>query len=295
MAPYTKPVTREIRSIMKKFITTTAALITAFSLVGVTGASAQAATRSQILQELKAPDTQLYTETYYQTTRAVTISTYGTPIRYKGLPHSKLFHVTLPKGVIIAGRRGTDDIHKRTYQAMAVQVNQVNGRYLAQIHRAGYALNQTGESYQVTGFKRVARPAYLPTDSVGKLYRNPSQKAYLQQDAGGAYLDLMITSDGYVQLYDTHTAWPEIQVNPQESAKIVRTTTMGATRTLMLDRRISALKTPKVRGQYRLTITNEHRPVVLRGDSGNDIPDYFYSQYRLNGIAYFTPIGENGD
>lgn len=261
------------------------AVLAALSLAG-SATPALAESRSTILAGLKAPDATIYGAYYYRTVKSVTL--HIPTMEWHGHLHPAFptFKVTLPKGTTVA-------ITKAAFAPrgdLAIMANDLSGQYITRIHQKGYVLNGPATA-TANAFRRVSAPSYMPTESSGKLYHGESHSDMKTQSGGG------VTNDGYVQVYNRHTKWPQIRLNnPVASAKITKTRAEGATRYLYLNRPLNALKTVRVahagNAQYRLTVTNLHDPQNLPGDEDQDTPDYVFSLYRLDGTVFFTPIGE---
>lgn len=267
------------------------AVLAALSLAG-SATPALAESRSTILAGLKAPDATIYGAYYYRAIKSVTLHIPTMEWRGHLHPAFPTFKVTLPKGTTVA-------ITKAAFAPrgdLAIMANELSSQYITRIHQKGYVLNGPATA-TASAFHRVSAPSYMPTESSGKLYHGENHSDMKTQRGGGVTNDVTITTDGYVQVYNRHTKWPEIRLNdPVASAKITKTRVKGATRYLYLNHPLNALKTVRVahagNAQYRLTVTNLHDPQNLPGDEDQDTPTAVFSLYRLDGAVFFTPIGE---
>ncbi|MDT6981586.1 hypothetical protein [Levilactobacillus zymae] len=224
---------------------------------------------------------QLYKFKYYQAKRT-------TKARVQFDDNSFKF-IKIPKGTIVQGSKDNHEMGVMVAQLNYSLFNQKRPRNKPYASSIGmqYAKNPQD-------FKRVARPAYMPAYSSGRLYQGKLLANARRRDTTFFH----ITSNGYVD-YRKYAAGTQYQFNdkPQHQVKIQRTKVHGNTRELFLSKKFSGLSFKKVKyqgkTQYRLNVINLHKPFLTVGQSDDDIPSVYYSNYLVGGQKMYTEIANS--
>lgn len=236
----------------------------------------------------------LHIAQHYRTTRTTQLHVMVTSIHSHQSAKTKT--LTLPKGVTLAAKHETGANYR-------LDASLLSYRRLKPLIKQGY-IPVSGEMTTLKSrtLVKVKRPAFLPAYSYGDLYPGHSQAAITRAAGNQEANRIQLTADGYLDRYQPNhqvLATARLQVTPTLHAKIQRTkVTKHGTRYLYFKTKLPGLTTKHVRrtgtARYRLTLTNNHRPIHNPGNSDNDLAGWFYSRYTLGGHAYFTPLGNDG-
>lgn len=224
--------------------------------------------------------------TYYRAKRAVSVVE---RVELKDKTFTRT--VRIPKSTVVAGELTYVDNQKKMSLLIDRHENLSYHIVRSAYHKLpGNLVNVQMLAAKRQDFRRISRPAYMPTWSYGDLYlgsRVAAVRLITTQK-------VQVTTDGYLE---THTYSPktgETTPKPLQSAKINRTRVKGATRYLYFSKKIKGLALKHVakhgRMQYRLALKNRHQPQHVAGFSDNDEPGVYYSLYQLGNKTYYTPI-----
>lgn len=240
----------------------------------------------------------LNTNNYYQTKRATKVH-----LEYAQIGSDKGYtkSVTLPKGTIVGGQLGKSNTTGKMNAQLDFMGGQLNYALVNKSVKKGYLADGDGYSTAISSFKKISTPAYLPTWSYGDLYLGGTSVAK-QYRAVYPSQSVQITTNGYVEVHKKGSvkSWMDYYLNkPIASVKIKKTTTKGNTRYLYLSSALKGFKTTRVgkKGayEYRLIMTNLHKPVTIPSHDEDSDVSSFVSLYSLGGVTYYTPIGVSGD
>ncbi|PTM23656.1 hypothetical protein DA798_03385 [Lactobacillus sp. PFC-70] len=198
-------------------------------------------------------------------------------------------YIKIPKGTIVQGSKDNNE--------MGIMVEQLNYSLFNQKRPKSkpYA-SYIGMQYfkNPKDFKKVPRPTYMPAYSSGRLFQGKMLENALRRDTTFFH----ITSNGYVE-YRKYPSGGQYKFNdkPTHQVKIQRTKIHGSTRELFLNKKFSGLSFKKVKHQgktqYRLDVVNMHKPFLTEGQSDNDIPSVYYSNYLVGGKKMYTEIANS--
>ena len=281
---------------MKKWLLGSIALLMGLGLLGNT--PVQAAKYTVKIGSTTAFKEFLHISPYYRTTKAVKAQIDTNPITRTSTAAATQT-LTIPKGTVLAAN---NIANRKVYQIDAAQLSYgvlkplikkgvvPTDQFFGKIKASAHALT------------KVARPAYLPAYSYGDLYPGQTTKAINHVFGEQAGPKVLLTSDGYLERHVATNSkanqFVRLQLRPQSSAKIQKTTIKGATRYLYFKTKVAGIPTKHVRStgnyRYRLTLTNRHQPIYQQGNSDDDGAGSFYSLYRLGQQPYFTPLGNDG-
>ncbi|MFC6260884.1 hypothetical protein [Levilactobacillus fujinensis] len=244
---------------------------------------------------------------YFQTTRDVTVKVAYVPTKKVGAPVKRA--LTLPAGTVVAGSLTTTKRHGYLVPSLQLYLARLSYPLLQQSAPKGYTIDPGAGAYdpqitlkattELTAFKRVKVPDYMPGYSHGDLYIGGAKAALSPVEP--ASKSLRITPDGYAEVltYDpTASAGLGFYQKPTGLAKITKTDYHDPYRRLYFSHDIKGIKTKRVSQtgayQYRITLKNLHDPQHTLGDEDNGIAGTFNSLYLVDGTRYFTFIGYDG-
>ncbi|MFC6180746.1 hypothetical protein [Lactiplantibacillus daowaiensis] len=235
------------------------------------------------------------TDTFYKTTKKVKIKAPFTG--YEG-GLSQLKTVTLPKGTVVAGNKPyRTKVNRKYVTVFDLRTNILSSRLLKVGYQTGLvAGTYSTEATSTSGFKQVKRPNYMPTYSYGDLYLG-SNTAITNRSSQLATQSVQITADGYVEVHKNSAKANSATYysKPVAAAKIQRVVIKNKTRQLFLNKRLSGLKTTKVKyqgkTQYQLNLTNQHKYRVVEPLGDSDDGPAYYNLYTLAGKTFYTPLG----
>lgn len=256
--------------------------------------TALAASGTVKIGSVSADKTFLHIAQHYRTTRTTKLHVMVTAIHSHQSAKTKT--LTLPKGVTLAAKHENGANYR-------LDASLLSYRRLKPLISQGY-VPVSGEMTTLKSrtLVKVKRPAFLPAYSYGDLYPGHSQAAITRAAGNQEANRIQLTADGYLDRYKPNhqvLATARLQVTPTLHAKIQRTqVTKNGTRYLYFKTKLPGLTTKYVQrtgtARYRLTLTNNHRPIHNPGNSDNDLAGWFYSRYTVGGHAYFTPLGNDG-
>ncbi|GAF38027.1 hypothetical protein [Lentilactobacillus farraginis] len=236
---------------------------------------------------------------FYRTLKPVNVT-----IKFSDRQNTKLVHpkvLRIPQNTIVSGNKFNDsdkglvrysfnlDFDSLSYHLLKPKVSK-------QFAEPNFAISVTAKSKQSLNrrFKRITTPKYLPTYSWGILNKYPHTPKI---DPFTPTTDqLKITPDGNVEFYPIIPGQTKnnqlFSLIPQSFAKINKTIVKGNTRYLYYSHHITGVHDQRVAKsghyQYRLTMTNLHRPFSLfDGDQGAII----LSKYKIGNTVYYTRSG----
>ncbi|WP_407889626.1 hypothetical protein [Levilactobacillus sp. N40-8-2] len=260
-------------------------------MVGVVGLGTQASAKSATVKigNDQVSRDYLYTSTFYRSTKAVTVKV--TANHTDGTFATKT--VKIPKNTVVSGQKVNVTSRKQVLWINHDDELSYHVLKSAFTQHPSYVPSVRDLVVSVKAFKKVSRPAYLPTWSHGDLYLGG--KAAISKLT--AKQKVQVTSDGYLEIHKYVATTGATTPKPLQSAKINRTQVKGATRYLYFSKKIKGLTLKHVatrgQAQYRLTMKNLHQPQHRAGFSDDDMPGVYYSLYKLGSQTYFTPISDD--
>lgn len=244
---------------------------------------------------------------YYQTTRQTRVAVAYVPTTHFGKRVMRT--LTLPKGTVVAGYLTQQKHGSRLTPALLLYASRLSHYRLATAQPAGYTVDPTADTdatptvitgtKQLSAFKRVPCPKYMPAYSHGDLYLGGATAALSPEEPHQT--SLRITPDGYVELltYATNVRTGlGFYQQPTSQAKIYQTRFNDPYRKLYVRHALPGLHLTHVKSsglrQYCLTLKNLHRPQHIAGDPLKGVAGTFDSLYLVGGTPYYTFIGFDG-
>lgn len=243
---------------------------------------------------------------YYQTTRTTKVTAQFRPTYHLGKTIQR--QLTLPKGTTVAGYLTTPKKGSHLKQALLIYTSRLSYHLLKTVQPKGYTVDPVDDTdatptvitgQHLSAFTRVHCPKYMIAYSHGDMYLGGAAAAISPTEPTQS--SIRITPDGYIELltYDAHTqANLGFYQKPYTQAKITLTDFHDPYRDLYFAHDLKGFDLQRVNTtgnvQYKLTITNQHQPQHIRGNSLKNIAGTFDSLYLVNGIPYYTFIGFDG-
>lgn len=255
-------------------------LIPTIAILAFFLSSTQSQAKSYQIGNEQVPASKLYKFKYYQAIRSTKVR-----VQFEDGGHQ---FIKIPKGTILQGFK---DNHTITLSLPLLNYSLYNKN---RPHNRPYDFSSSQISNHPQNFKRISRPAYMPAYSSGLLFQGKMLANAQRRDTTLFH----ISTNGYVEYrkYSSESQYKP-KDKPTHQIKIQRTKAYGNTRELFLNKKFKGLSFKKVKQhgkvQYRLDVINLHQPFMTEGQSDDDVPSMYYSNYLVGGRKMYTEIANS--
>lgn len=235
---------------------------------------------------------------YYRTTRPVRITVKFTDKQdYNGFYKKQ---ITIPRHTIVAGNKSlvnnskNKSIAQFSFDASTFSYQLLKKVVNSQMVQPNATISAKKMSSLNKYFVRVKRPSFMPAYSSGALNKYLGDHVKFSPFFPSTN-QLKLTPDGYIEYRVPNKVQYTFQLfnlAPNAYTKIQKYRIKNNTRYLYYSHHLKGVSDHKVaksgRAQYRLTVTNLHRPFTMfDGDQGAVV----MSQYQVGKTTYYTRSG----